>query len=460
MLLVYASTFLAVAILGVTEFRRSRTARQADTIRSQLTAVLSATSDGVFRIDRSGRICYCNYNATQMFGWPAAKLVGTRIESIIPTLQWPTTQRRFHNTLRRLPALRRPERMEAKAIDRFGNALPVSIAIASACTDSVVQHVVLVRDNSFSAQAQKELHQYADQLLLTKRALETHNAYLEEQVEARTQELSRAKECAEVANEAKSTFLANMSHELRTPLHGVLSFARFGKKRTRDDLCDVLWKYFDNIEGCGVTLLHLVNQVLDLAKLESGTAELNKEAWPCAEIRNDLQSEFCAIAEERRVSIVVDTPETPLILVADRLLIRQVLRNLVSNALKVSSADSVVTVKARASEQGVLFSVVDQGPGIPEAEIDSIFDKFVQSSRSKNGSGGTGLGLAICREIVLAHAGRIWAKNNPSRGASILFELPCPQTVVNACDIPPAKNASPSELVAPSPMRAEIVTCP
>jgi PAS domain S-box-containing protein len=413
-----------VLAVGAIELRRVWTTRRMAALQAQLAAIVSACTDGVLWIDAQGEIRSCNQAAAQIFGRTTNELVGKRIFTVIPSLMLDNPQRTFMDCLRRCAVSNQSERMETFALDSDGNPFPVSLAIQSATANGVEQHVVLVRDDTRRNLAQQELQSYANQLLMTKRSLEQHNTRLEATVKSRTEELHRAKEAAELANEAKSAFLANMSHELRTPLHGILSFSRFGQRRFLQYSKEKLAQYFANIEGCGNTLLHLVNQVLDIAKLESGKMVLDKLACQLSDVICEVGREFNAIAEEKGVSIKIHPSEDRLCVFADRERLAHVVRNLIGNALKVSPSGGHIDVFMESSEHRLTVRVVDQGPGIPKDELERIFEKFVQSSRTNSGAGGTGLGLTICREVIARHHGRIWAENVAPQGAAVCFELP------------------------------------
>ena len=238
------------------------------------------------------------------------------------------------------------------------------------------------------------------------------------------QSLVEAKERAEAANVAKSEFLANMSHELRTPLHGILSFAGFGIKRRGNLTTEKVADYFTKIEQSGRVLLALLNDVLDLAKLEAGKMTFSFQPADLNVLLATVIDEFSSLTSERHVTIEYAVPEFDTVVILDPVRVMQVLRNLLSNAVKFSREYSTITIRAERSGDTLKVHVSDQGMGVPEAELDAIFDKFVQSSKTRSGAGGTGLGLAICREIITAHQGTISAQNRAEGGAQFTFELP------------------------------------
>jgi len=246
-----------------------------------------------------------------------------------------------------------------------------------------------------------------------------------ETAEAARAAADAAREAADTAANAKSQFLANVSHELRTPMHGILSYARFGLRGGADTSRDEILEYFRNIQECGTSLLGLLDDLLDLARLEAGRMKFEFERGSLLELVGTAVDEFATFFHERamRVDVIADESSVEPVR-CDRRKLLQVIRNLLSNAGKFSTQGGTVRVILRSAEGRASIAVEDDGKGLPPGELESIFDKFVQASNRSASTGGTGLGLAICREILLAHEGRVWAENRAEGGARFTLELP------------------------------------
>jgi signal transduction histidine kinase len=252
-----------------------------------------------------------------------------------------------------------------------------------------------------------------------------------------TMEAESAKNAAERANQSKSEFLANISHELRTPMHSILSFSNLGIKKLEKVPLTKLEGYFSKINESGSRLMLLLNDLLDLAKLEAGRMEFNFEEADLAIVLSQCVEEQEASLQERGMIINVLPSECNTICIFDPKKITQVIINFLSNAIKftlegkqifVSIVEDTLPVGQRKNDQGqqpaLRLVIRDEGVGIPSDEFDSVFDKFIQSTKTKSGAGGTGLGLAICKEIIEGHHGRIWAENAPNGGAVFSIIIP------------------------------------
>lgn len=267
-----------------------------------------------------------------------------------------------------------------------------------------------------------------DALRASEQKLALHRDHLEELVGKRTAELSAAKEAAEKANRAKSVFLANMSHELRTPLNAVLGFSHL--MRNAPDVTVGQRENLDIITHSGEYLLSLINNVLDISKIESGRVELEESPVDPRQLAQSVTSLMYVRAREKNLSFVLEqAPDLPQCIAADAAKLRQVLLNLVGNATKYTTKGGV-TLRIRATggevagRVGLRFEVVDTGPGIREEERKRIFTPFVQLENRPATEAGSGLGLAICKQFVELMGGEIGVAAAPGGGSVFSFEIP------------------------------------
>ncbi len=237
--------------------------------------------------------------------------------------------------------------------------------------------------------------------------------------------LLQAKEDAEAANRAKSTFLATMSHEIRTPLNGVLGMAQ---AMAADELCTVQRERLDVIRQSGETLLAILNDVLDLSKIEAGKLDLEEAEFDIGELAQGAHAAFTAIANKKGLSFDLKVERSARgVYLGDSTRIRQIIYNLVSNALKFTAQGEVRVMISRHGAD-LHVAVRDTGIGIPPERLAQLFQKFEQADASTTRQyGGTGLGLSICRELASLMGGTIGATSEPGLGATFEVRLPIPR---------------------------------
>ena len=253
--------------------------------------------------------------------------------------------------------------------------------------------------------------------------LDNYNRQLEHEVEERTHDLRIAMETAKKANQEKSRFLANMSHELRTPMHAIQSFTKLSLKRESDEK---VHHFLENIDSSTKRLTNLLNDLLDLSKLESGKMELNLKQANMADIISAAVQSLAGLSKEHGINFDL-TEVTEVHARIDLNLITQVIINLASNAIKFSPDNSIIRLSLQKNTDSLVFSIEDDGVGIPDEELKDIFNSFVQSSKTITNAGGTGLGLSICKEIIELHKGKIWVESPPDKkdhGSIFYFQIP------------------------------------
>jgi len=370
--------------------RRAALARLAES-DARAHAIVDTAHDAYIGIDSDGRIVVWNTQAEATFGWTREEAVGRLLaDTIIP----PAFRDGHNNGMRRFHATGEApvvnQRLELSALDKSGREFPIELTVTSPMrVESGFFFGAFLRDISGRLE--------------------------------RDAELRRAKETAEAATHAKSEFLTNMSHELRTPLNGVLGYAQL-LQRDRG-LSASQREALEAIARCGSQLLDLINDVLDLSKIEAGRLDIEETPTDLARLVIDLKFVVAEAAE--RKGLVLTTfvdPAIPKSVVLDGRRLRQVLLNLLGNAVKFTEAGEV-RLAIEHTNDTLRFAVSDTGAGIEPDAVTEIFAAFAQT-KSGAAAGGTGLGLAICDRLITRMNGLLRVESTLGVGSRFWFELP------------------------------------
>jgi PAS domain S-box-containing protein len=372
--------------------------------------LLEAAPDAIMQVDAEGRIILLNRVTEDMFGYTRDELLGQPVEVLIPQeLHARHAEHRAH--YRQRPLTRTMgSGLALEGIRKDGSRFPVEISLSPSATEEGFRVTAIIRDTTERRLAEDRLRRVREEY--TQRLAES-NAELE----LTNRELERA-------NRLKTEFLASMSHELRTPLHTIIGFSELLAEELEGPLNEKQQRFVQHIHTDSLHLLELINDVLDISKIEADRLELRPEAFDFTALVAESLASVRSLAEAKshHLETAVDVPTA---VEADRLRIKQVLVNLLSNAIKFTPEKGRIRVEARLQELFLVVSVSDTGVGIPAEEHDSIFEKFHQVGATTKGvREGTGLGLAITKRLVEQHGGMIRVDSQPLQGSTFLFTLP------------------------------------
>ncbi len=320
------------------------------------------------------------------------------------------------------------------------------------------QHTELEQMNSeLETQAQRlqvseeELKVQQEELMQSNQELEERSTLLEEKnqlIVERNLEIQKKAEELETATRYKSEFLANMSHELRTPLNSILLLSRLMSENIEKNLTAEQVEYARVIQSSGNGLLTLIDEILDLSKIEAGKMKLEFNSISVAEIADDMNVLFSPMAKEKNLQFSIRIAEDiPPSIVTDAARLEQILKNLLSNALKFTSKGAVTMEVVARGDQSISFIVRDTGIGIPKEKQKLVFEAFQQADGStRRKYGGTGLGLSISRELAKLLGGEIKLNSDANQGSEFIVDIP-----VNAIGILPDSSTGPEPAVAVIP---------
>jgi PAS domain S-box-containing protein len=401
-------------------------------------SVIAALDEGMILVDAAGKIIASNASAERILGRSNLQLLGKPgAEPFVSAvseeeLSVPSASLPFLVTLRtreprqnvvlgvtRADGTRVWISMNSQPLVHFGEQLPyAAMASFSDITGSrAAEESLRAAHAELETRVEKRTSQLVDANLRLKREVEER--------ERAQREMRSAKDAADTANQAKSGFLANMSHELRTPLNAVIGFSELLQQEIFGELNTKQRSYVGNVLVSGRHLLQLVNDILDISKVEAGRMDLAYERTPIGSIVDVVRSVIHAVAAKKGIDLEVDVPASLPEVYIDPGRIKQVLYNLISNAIKFTPRGGEVRVSARADAQHLVLMVSDTGVGIARQDLSRLFREFEQLPQAGGvRPEGTGLGLALTRRFVELHGGKVEVESAPGKGSTFSVHLP------------------------------------
>jgi len=375
---------------------RHRARRDADLVQARFQGVLESAPDAIVIVNGTGRIVLFNAQARALFGHPAAQMIGEPIERLLPQRlrEAHVGHRAGYIGAPRMRAM--GEGRELNGVRANGEEFPVEISLSPIETEAGRLVMSAIRDISERKRFERTLQE-------------------------KNLELERA-------SRAKDRFLATMSHELRTPLNAIIGFTGLMLMKLPGPLTADQEKQLGLVQSSGRHLLSLINDLLDLAKIESGSVALNLEPVDCRPIVEEVVQTLRPQAAAKGLQIGIDWPPGPVVARADRRALQQILLNLANNAVKFTSQGRVTLLarlEAGASPHPVALSVEDTGPGISATDQQRLFQAFTQvgDPQSRRTVEGTGLGLHLSLKLAELMRGRIDVLSAPGEGSRFTLRL-------------------------------------
>jgi len=373
----------------------------------QLRTITMSAHDAIIRLDNEGNISYWNRAAEQIFQYREDEVTGRNLHTLLAPA-------RFHaEYFKAFEIFRKTGRgaaigktLELSAVRKNGEEFPIELSLSAVHVRGQWEGIGILRDITERKKAEEELRR--SNLLLEEAVAKAHQLAIQ----------------ADMANRAKSEFLANMSHEIRTPMNGILGMTQL---LLNTPLGDEQRRYTEIVRSSGETLLDLINDILDFSKIEAGRLELEIIDFDLQSVLDNLCSTLAMKAQEKGLEFIcTEGTDVPAILQGDPGRLRQILTNLIGNAIKFTRSGEVtirVTVEEETDDEVTLrFSVSDTGIGIPREKLDILFDKFSQVDASTTRQfGGTGLGLAISKQLSFLMGGEIGVNSEKGKGSEFWF---------------------------------------
>lgn len=397
-----------------------------------LAAIVESSDDAIVSKTMESVILTWNAAAERVFGYRAEEIVGQSILALIP----PELQSEEEEIIARLSRRERIDHYQTVRIRKDGTRIDVSLTVSPICDDhgAVIAASKIARDVTDANRLRRAEQELTEELQAQAVELEQQieeSQSLQEELEQANEELHEAvekariaREQAEEANRAKSQFLAMMSHELRTPLNAIAGYVDLLGLGIRGPLNNEQHTDLERIRVNQSTLLRLIDDVLDFAKLESGRLQLRLSDVSIDEVLQRLETFVAPAIVKKGIEFGFEPCGPGAIARADRDKVEQIMLNLVSNAIKFTDRGRI-DVRCVAYGKSLEIEVTDTGRGVPPAMAEEIFEPFVQEEQHLTRTAeGTGLGLSISRQLARAMGGDVWLRSGQAKGSTFVLLLP------------------------------------
>ncbi|MZH02676.1 MAG: PAS domain S-box protein [Nitrospinae bacterium] len=410
-------------------FRYARIQQQTIEDEKRLRSYLDSAFDPIICININGIIQSINPAVEAKFGYTPDELLGENVNKLMPEPYHCKHNDYLKTYLKTGNSKIINMTNEVTAMKKNGTIFPIELGVSESVIWGKKSYMGIIRDISDRKEAEKELkHAYAK---------------LEDRINERTEELHRSKMLAEQSNHAKSEFLSRMSHELRTPMNAILGFAQLMSESTKDPLPKPHQKRLKQILKAGSHLLELINEILDLASIEAGKITVSIEPVCITDLVEEIFTIVHPLSQDFKIDLVDQTDFTEKVYVlADRIRLKQVLLNLLTNGIKYNRNGGSVTLSSQLDENSMLrINVRDTGMGISEEKLDQLFDPFNRLGAENGEVEGTGIGTTISKKLMEVMNGSIGVESKVGEGSTFYIKLPtCRKQSKQTKTPPPTKD--------------------
>lgn len=423
--------------------------------KDYLKNVLDDSADIIMTTNMDGRIVEFNRGAERILGYKRDEVIGKQASELY------INKDERHKILDKMEKNGNVSNYETQLLSKDGRIIDISLTLSR--LGNGMGKIVGTVGISKNITEEKQIRLEIDR---KNKELKEINDRLEERILERTIELERANKKLERSNQVKNQFIANMSHELRTPLNSVIGFSEILLTDTFGTLNEKQTRYANNILTSGKHLLQLINNILDIAKIEAGKMSLDYSNFSLPHITDEVISIIKPLSDKKDISLNVKLNPDLSEITADGIKLKQILYNLLSNAIKFTPqggnvtliadkiTDASLNIESAANKEpsaqfsGIKISVTDTGVGIKPDDIERIFEEFEQVDGSYSRSHeGLGLGLALTKRLVELHGGTIWVESQFGKGSTFSFIIPTIESAPSLETPPPVYSAAPHDLL-------------